>query len=600
MGWDLHITNSYRGVDLWRNVNFATYTNTSGVDQLLKSLEIGLGVGANTFTAGDIVTGSGESIKLKLYVDSISATVTIDHLTDKVKTNSQKKTYPDPSDFTFYTFTFSEPIRVNNQASVTIKANIVGGDGNVLCFEKWTGIKSFNTSAVEEVPSYQLTIDRDTHSIAKIAISNEASALSISVPAGTTKTIYATPNKGYHFKEWTGFTTTVNNSSYSFSMPNTNIIAKAWGDQNLLTIDPNGGEMIQKYDPNSNGVEFTASPFAVQFVENQYRILGNFAPGEGFSYMQKTDTIGEPVRIGYTFNGWGVTTDNGYVQRYDPQDALSPWVIVSGSDLNYTTKPSSVHYYAFYDDIAENAEIQAMWKENFLLVRYYSNEATEIKYNGNKYTEEQLNQITSEFKYDTNYPAGLADGNNQNGIHLTKTGYNLTGNWLIGTPSGEPFDWFFSGTGKEIAEAMNKSIDNSSLEVEAYAEWKPKEVEVTFHKNDGSIVVSRTTFTYDIPDQQFFSPGWVRPGYELLGWSTSANATEAVYSIENKVSNNWINTHSPTIDLYAVWKLKGFVWIYDETSYSWKKAIPHIYNNGNWQPATPCIYNNSDWKICGE
>jgi hypothetical protein len=67
------MTNSYYGIALIDDKEFATYMNDTGVDLKLTSIDIKLGVGNGEFTAGDIVTGTGSSIKLQLSYNNITA-----------------------------------------------------------------------------------------------------------------------------------------------------------------------------------------------------------------------------------------------------------------------------------------------------------------------------------------------------------------------------------------------------------------------------------------------------------------------------------------------------------------------------------------------
>ncbi len=98
-----------------------------------------------------------------------------------------------------------------------------------------------------------------------------------------------------------------------------------------------------------------------------------------------------------------------------------------------------------------------------------------------------------------------------------------------------------------------------------------KSVKVTFHKNDGTDATVSQRFTYGEKGNRFGyntdgKPRWEqtkdfgkwgRSGYKLLGWSTDKKATAKQYAKYSDVSDNWINSHAPSIDLYAVWQKNG-------------------------------------------
>ena len=114
--------------------------------------------------------------------------------------------------------------------------------------------------------------------------------------------------------------------------------------------------------------------------------------------------------------------------------------------------------------------------------------------------------------------------------------------------------------------------------VTLYAVWQAKTINVTFHRNQnsGDTSTAKETFTYDVANQKFgyktdgagrYNPmndasvgfgAWSKTGYSMLGWSQDKNATAKTYSTYSGVSNNWIDSNSPSIDLYAVWKANTY------------------------------------------
>lgn len=92
-------------------------------------------------------------------------------------------------------------------------------------------------------------------------------------------------------------------------------------------------------------------------------------------------------------------------------------------------------------------------------------------------------------------------------------------------------------------------------------------------------------------------PNPIRPGYDFLGWATSASAPSGVF-----------NTYTPTSDigvLYAIWTPRGTVRIYLDSTNKYKMAMTYIYNPTSdndtkpWKLSVPYIKDSSSWKILG-
>jgi uncharacterized repeat protein (TIGR02543 family) len=78
-----------------------------------------------------------------------------------------------------------------------------------------------------------------------------------------------------------------------------------------------------------------------------------------------------------------------------------------------------------------------------------------------------------------------------------------------------------------------------------------------------------------------------RNNYDFLGWSTNEYDTSGI-----------IGEYTPTGDvtLYAIWKIKGQVYIRDNTEdFSPYKAL--IYDGSGWNQYVPYIYTYSGWEV---
>ena len=171
----------------------------------------------------------------------------------------------------------------------------------------------------------------------------------------------------------------------------------------------------------------------------------------------------------------------------------------------------------------------------------------------------------------------------------SRTGYTFNG-------------WYTAKTG-------GTKIETSTLmpggDTTYYAQWTIKKVTVTFMRNTSSSDSTKATqtFTYGVTGQSFSDKGWSRSGYILLGWSTNRNATSATYSVQSGVTNSWIDSNSPSITLYAIWKANPQV-----TSVSISSSITVVAGNrgsftvsatGNGTLSYQWYYNTTDKNTGG-
>lgn len=91
---------------------------------------------------------------------------------------------------------------------------------------------------------------------------------------------------------------------------------------------------------------------------------------------------------------------------------------------------------------------------------------------------------------------------------------------------------------------------------------------------------STTTDSVELPTP-------TRSGYEFLGWAESATA-------ESGTTGSL--TPTKDITLYAIWKAKGLIYIYDGTEFAAFQVF--IYNGSSWDLYCPYVYDGSSWSMC--
>lgn len=277
-------------------------------------------------------------------------------------------------------------------------------------------------------------------------------------------------------------------------------------------------------------------------LEYTIKYEGNGATGGSTASSTHIFDVAKPLtangfsRTGYTFHGWNTKAD--------------------GSGTSYTDKQSVKN---LASTNGATVLLYAQWAPNTLTVRYHLNGGTDVASDNNFSSEDPARVVT--YKYpSTTGKNGLYDITT---ARVTPpTGYLIDGHWNTKADgSGTSFDF----TTEYTLVQLNKQVETGNAVVDLYAQWTPKQLVTTFHRNTSTTdtVTAQQTFTYGVTGQKFTDKKWTRTGYTLLGWADSKNATKQQYAILSGVTNAWIEKHYPKNDVYAVWKANTYTIVYD-------------------------------------
>ena len=220
------------------------------------------------------------------------------------------------------------------------------------------------TIAKAPEPEYSVTVSDDGH--------GTGAATPSTATAGTTITLTATPNTGYHFKEWQVVSGGVTVTGGKFTMPGSNVEVMAIfelipavrhdvtvsddghgtgsadpasataGTEITLSAVPEAGYRFREWKVISGGVTITGGKFTmpdsnvevmavfepIPAVKYDVTVKGSYASASGTgSYSAgETVTIRAGSRKNYAFNGW--TSDD--VDIADPGSANTSFVMPDG------------------------------------------------------------------------------------------------------------------------------------------------------------------------------------------------------------------------------------------------------------------------------
>ncbi|MBN2950544.1 MAG: InlB B-repeat-containing protein [Holdemanella sp.] len=243
-------------------------------------------------------------------------------------------------------------------------------------------------------------------------------------------------------------------------------------------------------------------------------------------------------RAGYAFLGWS-TDKNATKAEYSNQQSVSnDWI---------DTKYPNIHLYA-------------VWKPYTLTVRYHNDGAQkwESYTNGVINVEGKDVVETETVKYDEDYAHseyGLLDVG-----RFARKGYHDNGNWKIGSKTSTNKVKDAGGTlpnskGQGLATYLGviNAFEKGDVTVDLYPEWIANTYTVKYNGNgENSGTTPSSSHTYDTA-KNLTANGYVKNGYQFVGWNTQANGSGTSYSDKQSVKN-LTATNGGTVTLYAQWK----------------------------------------------
>ena len=303
------------------------------------------------------------------------------------------------------------------------------------------------------------------------------------------KTIANPVRTGYTFNGWTkSGSGNLSGTQFTYGAGNTTLTAEWKINSYMLKVKPNGG----MWNDSISAQEFRGDYNSVK-------------------------TIANPVRTGYTFNGW---TKSGSGS-------------LSGTQFTYG---------------AGNTTLAAKWNVNSYILT--------IKPNGGIWKGEISSQTLEQ-----NYKTSLVISN------PTRVGYTFRG-------------WNLSGGGSLSGTTYTYGAGNATLE----AQWQKVTYTVTFNAEaNGGIPNSTDLVEYGdaigvlpVPTKQF---------YKFIGWYTNVVGG-------NKITSNQIIQSNVTY--YAQYKIDASAILFIDGQR--KPVIVYVNQNGVWRKTLTMVNSNGTWK----
>ena len=478
------------------------------------------------------------------------------------------------------------------------------GTGNVFDFE----VKS--KALMDTDVSYDINLEKLSIDSGKTALSD--SDIKVYVEDFNGNTVLK-PTKVSDLSNYKLFTK-VHRHSKSNNEISTKYKLKVWIDENVDVFSLEGKQYKFRVGVSTNQKE--------QDKNQTYSLVYNLDGGTG-SITDSTFKVGDkvtisstvPVKAGYKFLGWS-TKKSASSASYKAGDSVTLNDAYDGKvtlyavwqGKTYTVKYDSNGGTGSMDDsvfkLATDVRLSSnkFTKENYTFIGWSTSKGGEVTYTNEAkvkdlggegdivtlYAVWKSNTYT--IKYDSNGGNGFAGEssyNYGNSIKLTKNKFTKDGYTFIG--------W---NTNKDANAALytdEQEVSGLSGNITLYAVWRSNTYTIKYDSNGGNGSMSNVSHGYG-ESKRLAKNTFTKEGYTFVGWNTDKNASVALYTDEQEVSN--IGESGETVTLYAVWKANTYTVKYDSNGGNGSMANVS-YSYGENKKLTKNTFTKSGYTFIG-
>ena len=478
------------------------------------------------------------------------------------------------------------------------------GTGNVFDFE----VKS--KALMDTDVSYDINLEKLSIDSGKTALSD--SNIKVYVEDFNGNTVLK-PTKVSDLSNYKLFTK-VHRHSKSNNEISTKYKLKVWIDENVDVFSLEGKQYKFRVGVSTNQKE--------QDKNQTYSLVYNLDGGTG-SITDSTFKVGDkvtisstvPVKAGYKFLGWS-TKKSASSASYKAGDSVTLNDAYDGKvtlyavwqGKTYTVKYDSNGGTGSMDDsvfkLATDVRLSSnkFTKENYTFIGWSTSKGGEVTYTNEAkvkdlggegdivtlYAVWKSNAYT--IKYDSNGGNGFvgeSSYNYGNSIKLTKNKFTKDGYTFIG--------W---NTNKDANVALytdEQEVSGLSGNITLYAVWRSNTYTIKYDSNGGNGSMANVSHGYG-ESKRLAKNTFTKEGYTFVGWNTDKNASVALYTDEQEVSN--IGESGETVTLYAVWKANTYTVKYDSNGGNGSMANVS-YSYGENKKLTKNTFTKSGYTFIG-
>ena len=544
--WTLKYTTGYNA-NTWDSKAFATYTAGSSVEEIT-SISAYFGVGKNGTVYGpgtdsntdwDTVTGNGNPCKITMFNGNSTATVSVTATCGR-SGSSASGWYPTFSDTALYTWTFSTPISVAANSTVTIYFKKESG---VLCNGNGSNRKG-NVTGVAGVPVRYITYNANGGSGApsqQTCTKGVATNISSTKP---TKSSVSANNFTITFNKNGGnavsptSTTSTKTTNYTFSTWNTAAdgSGNSYSAGGSITLTDN--LTLYAIYTSSTVNNSISTPTATKNNGSATRTV----TFDGNGGTSSSNSLSSTASITYSGSGW-YTASSGGTKRcanggsYTPsktETVYQQWSSSTGTFSAITLPSAEQTGYSFLGWSTSSSATSASWTE------------------GASYTPSATTTLYAVWEAENYTVTFNANGGTISSTSTTVTYGSAYGTLPTPTKSGYTFaGWYTASSGG--SQITSSSIVSTASNHTLYAHWTAWTYTIAYNAGNSSATGSMSSTSHTYKDGSTLAiSGFSLSGYNQIGWGTAADGA-ALYGLEGSAPYGLVTENNQTINLYAIW-----------------------------------------------
>ena len=317
--------------------------------------------------------------------------------------------------------------------------------------------------------------------------------------------------------------------------------------------------------------------------------------GSGQYYYGTEVEISAVFKDGYKFTGWSNGSDSSTLVYTvsNNDDVLTATAEIIDYKINYILNGGTVtgnnpnNYTVETDTITLINPV----KHGYTFKEWKLNDTT----NDGTITQGTTGDITLEAIFEANIYSIVFDANGGIGTMptlltaydinttLTENAFTKEGYTFIGWSTSS--DGNVSYTNQEIVSNLTDE-DNGSITL--YAVWQQNNYTIKFDANTGVGTISDLQAIYN-EEITLTKNTFAKTGYTFVGWNTSKDADNALYSDEEKVIN-LVSNKNEVITLYAIWEANTYSIEFDANSGAGTMTlVPVVYDEKTTLPKSTFV-----------
>lgn len=544
--WTLKYTSGYNA-NTWDSREFATYKAGSTVEEITSiSAYFGVakngivyGPGTDTNTDWDSVTGNGNPCKITMFNGSSTATVSVTATCGR-SGSSSSGWYPTYSDTVLYTWTFSSPISVAANSTVTIYFKKESG---ILCNGNGSARKG-NISGVSGVPTRYITFDANGGTGApsqQSCTKGVATTISSTIP---TKSSVSANNFTVTFDKNGGNTltstsvTSTKTTKYTFSTWNTSSDGSGTSYSSGGSITLTDNITLYAIYTSSTTNNSISTPTATKSNGSTKRTV----TFDGNGGSASSSSLDSTATVTYSGNGW-YTASSGGTKRCSNGGSYTP----SQTEKVYQQWSSSTG--TFSAITLPSAE----WTGYSFQGWATSSSATSASLTGGaSYTPSATTTLYAVWTANSYTITFNANGGTVSSSSATVTYGSTYGTLPTPTKNGYTFNgWYTASSGG--TQVTSSTIVDTAGNHTLYAQWTAWTYTIAYNAGNSNATGSTATTSHTYKDGSTLAvSGFSLSGYNQIGWGTAADGA-ASYGLEGSAPYSLVTANNQTINLYAIW-----------------------------------------------